>query len=49
MKYDEFIVLRNEGTIPDDIEMLLQALLLDAVGDWDSDHRIAQNVFTGAG
>jgi hypothetical protein len=49
MKYDEFIVMRDEGTIPDDIPVLLQALLLDAVGDWDSAHRIAQNVFTKDG
>ena len=49
MKYNEFIVLRDEGTIPDDIEVLLQALLLDAVGDWDNAHRIAQNVFTRDG
>ena len=43
------MILREEGTIPDDIEVLLQALLLDAVGDWDSAHRIAQNVFTRDG
>ena len=49
MKYNEFIVMRDEGTIPDDIPMLLQALLLDAVGDWDSAHKIAQNVFTKDG
>ena len=49
MKYDEFIVMRDEGNIPDDIPLLLQSLLLDAVGDWDSAHRIAQNVFTNDG
>jgi len=49
MKYDEFIVMREKGTIPDDIPMLLQALLLDGVGDWDSAHRIAQNVYTKDG
>lgn len=49
MKYNEFIDMRDEGTIPDDIPMLLQALLLDAVGDWDSAHKIAQNVFTKDG
>ena len=49
MKYDEFIVMREKGTIPDDIPMLLQALLLDGVGDWDSAHKIAQNVFTKDG
>ena len=49
MKYDDFIVMRDEGSIPDDIPLLLQALLLDAVGDWDSAHRIAQNVYTKDG
>lgn len=49
MNYNEFIVLRDEGKIPDDIPMLLQALLLDAVGDWDNAHKIAQNVFTRDG
>jgi hypothetical protein len=49
MKYDEFIVKRNEGTIPDDIPSLQQALLLDAVGDWDSAHRIVRDVFTKDG
>jgi hypothetical protein len=49
MKYDEFIEKRNEGTVPDDIPSLLQALLLDAVGDWDSAHRIVRDVFTKDG
>jgi len=49
MKYDEFFVMREQGTIPDDIPMLLQALLLDGVGDWDSAHKIAQNVLTKDG
>ena len=49
MKYDEFYVMREEGNIPDDIPALLQSLLLDAVGDWDSAHRIAQNVLTKDG
>ena len=49
MKFDEFVVMREKGTIPDDIPMLLQALLLDGVGDWDSAHKIAQNVFTKDG
>lgn len=49
MKYEEFINIRNEGTIPDDIPALLQALLLDAAGDWDSAHRIAQQEFTMEG
>ena len=49
MKYDEFIRIRDEGTIPDDIHVLLQALLLDAAGDWESAHRIAQEEFTKKG
>ena len=49
MKFDEFFVMREKGIIPDDIPMLLQALLLDGVGDWDSAHKIAQNVFTKDG
>lgn len=49
MKYSDFIIMRDEGTIPDDIPLLLQALLLDAVGDWDSAHRIAQSDFTKNG
>ena len=49
MKYDEFIRIRDEGTIPDDIHSLLQALLLYVAGDWDSAHRIAQDEFTKEG
>ncbi len=42
MTIEEFLVLKDEGTVPDDIPPLLQALLLDAAGDWDSAHSIAQ-------
>ena len=49
MKLDEFIRIRDEGIIPDDIHILLQALLLDAAGDWDSAHRIARDEFTKEG
>ena len=49
MKYDEFIRIRDEGIIPDDIHVLLQAILLDAAGDWDSAHRIAKDEFTKEG
>ena len=49
MKYEEFLSLRDQGEIPDDIPLLLQALLLDAAGDWDSAHRIAQNELTREG
>jgi hypothetical protein len=49
MQYEEFIELRDQGLIPDDIHPLLQALLLDAAGDWDSAHRIAQEELTADG
>lgn len=49
MKYEEFLELRNLGEIPEDISPLLQALLLDAAGDWNSAHSIAQNELTGEG
>lgn len=49
MKYEEFLKLRDEGEIPDDIPSLLQALLLDAAGDWDSAHIITQNELTPDG
>lgn len=49
MKYQDFLKLREAGEIPDDIPLLLQALLLDAAGDWDSAHVIAQNDFTANG
>jgi len=40
--FEEFLSWKAAGSIPDDIPPLLQALLLDAAGDWDSAHRIAQ-------
>ena len=49
MNYTELIQLRKEGTIPEDIPVLLQAILLDAEGDWSAAHRIAQNEFTPDG
>ncbi|MFC2098302.1 hypothetical protein ACFLTA_06520 [Bacteroidota bacterium] len=33
MNYKEFLELRNGGEVPDDIPFLLQAFLLEAVGD----------------
>jgi hypothetical protein len=39
---EQFLTMKDEGTVPDDIPPLLQALLLDAAGDWDSAHAIAQ-------
>ena len=41
--FEAFLEMKDSGTIPEDIPLLLQALLLDAMGDWDSAHRIAQN------
>jgi hypothetical protein len=40
---EDFLHMKDEGTVPEDIHPLLQALLLDAAGDWDSAHRLAQN------
>ena len=40
--FEEFLSWKAAGSAPDDIPPLLQALLLDAAGDWDSAHRIAQ-------
>jgi len=39
---EDFLKLKDQGIIPEDIPELLQALLLDAAGDWDGSHRIAQ-------
>ena len=41
--FEDFLKLKDEGTVPEDVPPLLQALLLDAAGDWDNAHRIAQN------
>ena len=49
MKFEEFLKCRDEGDIPEDIHGLLQALLLDAAGDWQSAHRIAQEELTPEG
>ena len=49
MDYQEFIKIRDAGEIPDDIPALFQALLLEAAGDWDSAHGIAQNDLTNEG
>jgi len=39
---ETFLRLKDEGVVPEDIPLLLQALLLDADGDWDNAHSIAQ-------
>jgi hypothetical protein len=49
MKFEEFLLLRDQGEIPDDLPPLLQAMLLDATDDWDGAHRIAQNQYTRDG
>ena len=36
----------KSGAIPAGIDPLLHALLIDAAGDWDTAHRIAQEVHT---
>ena len=41
--FEEFLKMKDEGSSPDDIPSLLQALLLDAAGDWKNAHVIAQN------
>ena len=40
---EEFLKLKDDGIVPEDIAPLLQALLLDAAGDWDSSHGIAKS------
>jgi hypothetical protein len=40
--FEAFLALKDEGTVPDDVPPLLQALLLEAAGDWDHAHAIAQ-------
>ena len=46
---EELLSIKESGTIPEDLPQLLQALLLDASGDWDSAHRIAQQDFSEEG
>ncbi len=40
--FEEFLSWKSAGSVPEDIPPLLQSLLLDAAGDWDNAHRIAQ-------
>ena len=40
---EAFLKLKDDGIIPDDIPSLLQALLLDAAGDWKNAHAVAQS------
>jgi hypothetical protein len=46
---EEFLAMKDAGTVPDDIPPLLQALLLDADGDWASAHSIAQKEYHSDG
>jgi len=46
---EAFLEMKSSGTVPSDIPPLLQALLLDAAGDWDSAHRLAQDEFNPDG
>lgn len=39
---EEYLKYKDKGLAPDDVPPLLRALLLDAAGDWDGAHRIAQ-------
>lgn len=41
--FEELLSWKESGSFPDDIPPLLQALLLESAGDWESAHRIAQN------
>lgn len=41
--FEEFLEMKDNGSVQEDIPPLLQALLLDASGDWENAHRIAQN------
>ena len=40
---EELLSWKETGSFPEDIPPLLQALLLESAGDWDSAHKIAQN------
>ncbi len=40
--FEDFLNMKDTGSVPEDIPPLLQALLLDAAGDWDSAHNLAQ-------
>lgn len=46
---EEFLKMKDAGSVQEDIPPLLQSLLLDASGDWDSAHRIAQNEYSRDG
>ena len=41
--FEELLNWKEAGSFPDDIPPLLQALLLESAGDWESAHKITQN------
>ena len=43
IRFEELLSWKEAGSFPDDIPPLLQALLLESAGDWESAHRIARN------
>jgi len=43
ISFEQLLIWKEAGSFPDDISPLLQALLLESAGDWNSAHRIAQN------
>ena len=49
MDYNEFVKIKDASEIPDYLPALLRALLLEAVGDWEGAHEIAQNDHTRDG
>ena len=49
ISFEAFLQMKDEGIVPEDIQHLLQALLLDAAGDWDHAHRIAQEDYSKDG
>ncbi len=44
MTLEEFKETLNENTPPPDIDILLKALWMDAKGDWEQAHKLAQSV-----
>lgn len=46
---EQYLKLKDSGTVPDDIPSLLQSLLFDAAGDWDTAHGIAQKEYSDDG
>ncbi|MCF8224358.1 MAG: hypothetical protein K9J30_00615 [Bacteroidales bacterium] len=49
MTFKEFSELRDKGSWGENMHPLLRALLIDATGDWDTAHSIAQDDPTSNG